>query len=260
MSRYRFALHPKWIVSHVLVALLVVGLCNLGVWQLRRLDDKRTNNDLVVARLDEAEAPVSTLLGAGDAESVVGGVEYRRVNATGTYLRDDEVLVANRSRDGAPGSWVLTPLDLGNGRAVVVNRGWISNTGGLDAVPSVARAPEGKVTVTGIVRPSETRGSIGPKDPTTGTLDMLARADIARLDQQVGADLLPGWIQMTEQVPPRTVTDPKPVPRPSLDEGPHLSYAFQWFFFMTIALVGYPLILRRRAREIELEALEGDGS
>jgi cytochrome oxidase assembly protein ShyY1 len=36
---------------------------------------------------------------------------------------------------------------------------------------------------------------------------------------------------------------------PELDEGPHFSYAVQWFIFSTIAIVGYPLILRRNARE-----------
>jgi hypothetical protein len=38
-----------------------------------------------------------------------------------------------------------------------------------------------------------------------------------------------------------------PVPPPPLSKGPHLSYAVQWFIFTVIALVGYPLILRRQA-------------
>ena len=37
-------------------------------------------------------------------------------------------------------------------------------------------------------------------------------------------------------------------PRPPLDEGPHRSYAWQWAIFSVIAVVGYPLALRRRAR------------
>ena len=38
-----------------------------------------------------------------------------------------------------------------------------------------------------------------------------------------------------------------PVPPPPLSKGPHLSYAVQWFIFSVIALVGYPVILRRQA-------------
>lgn len=45
------------------------------------------------------------------------------------------------------------------------------------------------------------------------------------------------------------------VPLPELSEGPHLSYAVQWFIFATIALVGYPLVLRRviqrRGKEVD---------
>jgi hypothetical protein len=40
------------------------------------------------------------------------------------------------------------------------------------------------------------------------------------------------------------------LPPPELTEGPHLSYAIQWFIFSSIAVIGYPLILRRRAGEL----------
>ena len=40
-----------------------------------------------------------------------------------------------------------------------------------------------------------------------------------------------------------------PVPLPGTRRGPHRSYAAQWFIFATIGLVGYPLILRRVARD-----------
>ena len=52
-----------------------------------------------------------------------------------------------------------------------------------------------------------------------------------------------------------------PVPQPELDAGPHRSYAVQWFIFATIGLVGYPLILRRVARDRSRpEPPVGDGS
>ena len=36
MARYRFALAPKWIVSHLFVLALIITMINLGLWQLRR--------------------------------------------------------------------------------------------------------------------------------------------------------------------------------------------------------------------------------
>ncbi|WP_426572463.1 SURF1 family protein [Aquihabitans sp. McL0605] len=252
MSRYRFALRPKWILSHIFVLSLVVIMINLGIWQLHRLQEKRDRNARVTARSEEPVAQAGDLAAPGQYGKV-GGLEFRRATATGTYLGDQQVLVRGRSNDSAPGSWVLTPLRLSDGTALVVNRGWISNSGEYDAVPKRFAAPTGEVTVTGLVRETETRGSFGSVDPKTGTLTDLARADVARLDQQVDEDLLPYVLQLQVQKPAIRAADPEPVPAPALDEGPHLSYALQWFSFSLMTLIIYPLILRRRAREIERE-------
>ena len=254
MSRYRFALRPRWIISHVFVASMVVAFIFAGFWQLSRLQEKRDRNDRVTARTTEPVAEAGDLADPGAFDDAPP-LEFRRATASGTYLADEEVLVRARSRDSAPGSWILTPLDLGDGKALVVNRGWISNGGQFESVPEQYRAPEGEVTVSGLVRTTETRGSFGPTDPETGTLENLARADVGRIDQQVDEDVLPFYLQLQDQDPAIIGTDPRPVPAPELDEGPHLSYALQWFTFAAMTLVIYPLILRRRAREIEREAL-----
>jgi surfeit locus 1 family protein len=251
MSRYRFALRPKWILSHLFVLALVVGMLWAASWQVDRLHQKQARNRRISARTVMPAVPVGTLSTAGSSFDTTDPIEFRNVTATGTYLRDQELLVRSRSQDGDPGSWVLTPLDLGHGAAVVVNRGWIPNDGRFHTVPSRFRAPSGTVTVTGFVRKTETRGRFGPRDPKTGTLSDLARADVARLDQQVPERLLPLYLQLRKQDPALKPTDPEVVPKPEQDEGPHKSYAIQWLIFTTVALVGYPLILRRRAREIE---------
>lgn len=257
MSRYRFALRPKWIVSHLFVVALMVAMIAASSWQLTRLQEKKDRNAKVTARTGEPVVGVETVIEPGSFDQA-GAVEFRRVTATGSYLAEQEVLVRSRSLDGAPGSWVLTPLQLSDGTAVTVNRGWISNSGQLQSVPERYAAPSGEVTVTGLVRLTETRGRFGPRDPRSGVLDNLARADVARLDQQVPQDLLPVYVQLEEQRPPATGVAPAAVPIPALDEGPHFSYAVQWAIFTLVALVGYPLILRRRAREIEKGALDDD--
>src|SRR4051812_44603936 len=127
MARYRFALRPKWIVSHLFILLLVVTMINLGFWQLRRLHEKRSHNQVVLARAAEPQVPVRTLVQPSDSQAAVGDSEYRRVTATGHYLTGAEVLVRSRSWDTAPGSWVLTPLEFPDGSGIIVNRGWIPN-------------------------------------------------------------------------------------------------------------------------------------
>ncbi len=253
MSRYRFALRPWWILSHVFVLSLVVALFSAGMWQLRRLDERRDRNAVVEARAEVPVADVGGLADPGDFD-VVADLEFRRVTAEGTYLADEEVLVRSRSLEGAPGSWVLTPLLLADGTAVVVNRGWIPNAGQIHEVPDASRAPEGAVEVTGLVRSTETRGRFGSQDPEAGRLTDLARADVARLGDQLDVEVLPFYVQVLGQVPPPVGADqPRPLAAPTLDDGPHLGYAVQWFIFTTVAVVGYPLILRRRAGEAQAE-------
>lgn len=246
---YRFALRPWWIVSHVVVLAIVVSFISLGLWQLRRLDEVKARNAQLAERLAEAPVDVEGLVAAGDTDGA--DLEDRRVTATGTYRPDEVVLIRGRSLDDAPGSWVVVPLDLGDGRVVAVNRGWIRNDGRFTEVPEENRAvPAGEVTVEGLLHGAQERGSFGATDPADGRLTSLARIDLDRLDDQVEGDLVPVWIQLTTPEAGAPEGSPQVLDPPVVnDEGPHLSYAVQWGIFTIIAVGGYPLILRRAARE-----------
>jgi cytochrome oxidase assembly protein ShyY1 len=246
----RFLLRPRWLLSHLFVVLLVVTMVSLGFWQLRRLDEKRDRNALVEARSGQPVTPVSELLDPGDDDAAVDGVRYRSVTATGTYDDAATVAVRNRTQDGVAGAWLVTPLRLEGGERVGVIRGFV----GLAADGSVvdAPAPTGEVTVTGLVA-----------DPDG--LDGTAPRDIAPLLDS-GADILPALIRADESEPPEpNAADPSrpepasivPVPPPELSEGPHLGYAVQWFIFSAIAVIGYPLVLRRVAERRGKEVDDG---
>lgn len=251
---WRFLREPKWLVRHLAVVLLVVAMVAAGFWQLRRHDDKRTYKALVEARQEEPAVPVGDLLdpGASVDDVAVDEVLYRTVVAAGTYLGDETVVVENRTLNGSSGAWVLTPLALDDGTAVVVNRGFIGFDREGDIVAPAA--PEGPVTVEGLLFPSQTRGRFGPTDPADGDLDVLARVDLDRYEAQLDVALLPAYVQAVETTPsepeaaagaPQLVALGPPEP----DEGPHLAYAAQWFIFTTIAVGGYGLLLRKVAAE-----------
>ena len=53
-------LTPRWLIGHVLVLLAVIVLINLGLWQLRRLEQRRALNASILAGL---QAPVTVLTG-----------------------------------------------------------------------------------------------------------------------------------------------------------------------------------------------------
>jgi cytochrome oxidase assembly protein ShyY1 len=256
VARYRFALRPRWILSHLLVLVLVVVMIGLGFWQLRRLDERKTHNASVRANTSLLVAPIDSLLHPNDPSSRGKDLAFRRVTVTGTYDTANEVIIRARSLNQRPGVWVATPLRLANGDAVVVLRGFLPTQGTPDAVPADAEPPAGQVTVEGLVQETQTRGTFGPTDPA-GRLTNMARVDVARLQQQVPYALYPAYVQLKSSQPAQAGTEPEVLPEPVLDEGPHLGYAVQWFLFSTIAIVGYPLILRRSARNRDDE--EGPG-
>jgi surfeit locus 1 family protein len=248
VANARFLLRPRWLLSHLFVVLLVVTMVNLGFWQLRRLDEKRDRNALIEARADQPVTPVGKLLDPGDDHATVERVRFRSVTATGTYDDDATVVVRNRTQDGIAGAWLVTPLRLDGGERVGVIRGFV----GLDSDGSAvdAPAPEGEVTVTGLVADPDGLDGTAPRDIAPllasghGILPALVRADRSDPPEPNAAD--------PTQPEPASIL---PVSPPELSEGPHLGYAVQWFIFSAIAVIGYPVVLlrvvARRGKEVD---------
>lgn len=236
-------------MSHLLVLALFLVMVGAGFWQLQRHGERRDRNEQITNRSAVEPVPLESVLDPGlvgaTLRSDLGESEqYRRVAATGEWRVEDQVLVRNRTLDGAPGFWVLTPLYTADGLGVVINRGWVprsvDESGLAELVP-----PPGTVTVVGTVQPSRSAELFQQPDPPDGVLETLARPDVDRLAKQIDYPLVPFLVQLE----PIAVDElPVELPLPALDSGPHLSYAVQWFVFATIAAVGYPLILRRAAR------------
>ena len=222
---------PIWILGHVIALTAVLSFVRLGVWQLDRLDEKKDRNRIIAARADGPPVDID--------EVAIDEAAYQRITATGRYDADGQLLVRNRSYNGTNGFHVLTPLELDGGVTLLVNRGWV----GLEDAPPPP--PRGAVRIEAFLLASQTRGSVGPRDPA-GELDVVNRIDVARIQQQRDDELFPLYAQLVEPAPPDgalpLVLDPPP-----RDEGPHLSYAIQWFLFAAVVVVGYPLLLRRTA-------------
>jgi surfeit locus 1 family protein len=255
VARVRFLFSPKWLLSHLLVILLVVVMINLGFWQLRRLDEKRDRNALVESRMDQPEVALGRLLDPGDGQPAVDDVRFRKVTATGTYDADATIEVRNRSQDGAPGAWLVTPMTVAGGERVGVIRGFVGYR--PDGSFERAEVPSGRVSVTGLAMdPGRLGGTAGHDlDPLVGERDVLPALLMADASDPAEPDGLDG------PHPERATLEP--VPPPELSEGPHLSYAVQWFIFSTIAVVGYPIVLRRviirRGKEAGDAEAAGDG-
>jgi surfeit locus 1 family protein len=231
------------LAAHVVVLVLAILFISLGIWQLRRLEERRLDNTVGESRFAAEPEELGILLAATGEDR--DSLEFRQATAMGVFQPDDEVLIRSQVFQGAAGFHVITPLLGEGGRAVLVNRGWIPLV--LDQVPvTEAPPPEGPITVTGWARPTQTRGALGPTDPRDGRLVTMSRVDIDRMQQQVPYELDPVYLSLLDDMEGEL---PIASPVPTFDdEGPHLAYAIQWFSFVLIGLVGYFFLIRRAAR------------
>jgi surfeit locus 1 family protein len=241
---YSFVVSRKWIYGHIVALVAIVIFVNMGLWQIRRLHEKQAFNAILTSRTAVDPQPLDeVLLAFGPDQDLL---ELRSVVVTGQYRPDEEIILRSQSFNGVSGHHVLTPLDLGDGRVIIIDRGWVPID--LDEPGRQEFAtPPGQVAIEGFLRKAEVRGSFGPVDPPQGTLAQIARVDIARLGRQVDGELVPVYVQLAGQEPPQDGSLPAVVPLPQPSEGPHRGYAVQWFLFTAVVLVGYPILLRKTA-------------
>lgn len=230
---------PRWLLVHTLVAGLVVLMVNLGLWQLARLDEKRALNTAVAERSNADVVDLGSILPAGTRADTQ--LEWRRITAKGTWDAARAVTILNRSADGVAGTHSVVPLRLDDGRWLLVNRGFVPLT--VDTP-----LPDGQVTVAGYLRPAEERGTLGTVDSLDPSTTEFQRLDIAVIGARLTGDGVPMWLQLADQSPRPTQDWPATIPLPEPDEGPHLSYAFQWFFFSAVAVAGWAVAMRRSLR------------
>ena len=232
---------PRWLLGHVLVVAVCVLFVNLGFWQIRRLDERQLENVVTTNRLAADPLPIEELIAGAGTD--VDSLEFRRATLTGEFEPSEEVLVRSQVHDGTAGWHVVTPLVLADGRAVLVNRGWVPLE--MDAVPVASTPPVGEVTISGWVSLTRIRQAGGATEPE-GRLVQIARVDIDRLQQQVSFSLLPVYVIADQS----GVTFPIALAQPDTsDEGPHLLYAIEWFSFTLISVVGYFFLLRRAVQK-----------
>jgi surfeit locus 1 family protein len=213
----------------------------LGVWQLARLSERRAFNASLEARLDSAPTAVSAL----NPDTAVG--HYRRVYANGHYLYDREVAYAGRSRRGSPGVNLLTPLRItGTDRVVMVNRGWVYSPDAR-AVDHARWREADSAALSGYAETFAPKAS-SPTGPSPSSGDDSARIvhtlNRAVVERAVGLAVAPYLFVQTSDSTLHLDSVPVRLTLPALDEGPHASYAVQWFSFATIAAVGGILLFR----------------
>ncbi|MDX9993115.1 MAG: SURF1 family protein [Anaerolineales bacterium] len=242
-------LTPKWILTSLLVLLAIGVLMRLGFWQLDRLEIRRAFNAhyLEVAGLPPLE------ISAAPAAVDLSQMEYRQATVRGLYDYEAQVALRNQYNDLVFGYHLITPLVLSDGTAILVDRGWIPASGNETPADWRKYDQPGQQTVSGVLRLGEEPEMGGIPDPPLAAgqtrLAFWNNLNLARIDSQISAPLLPVYLQ--PEPGPQNSQPPILPARPEIEitEGPHQSYAMQWFSFAAMLFLGYPFFLRKQFTE-----------
>jgi len=215
--------------------LLATGCVRLGVWQLDRLRQRRARN----AALATTHAlPPLELRGPLPLDAV----RDRRIRARGVYDYTHERLAHGRSFEGVPGVDLVTPLRISPGDAVLVDRGWAPSPDGYHLDRDAYRETD-SATVLGLgLTAPRWRGDVDPERLADSLSYRVAPFVVQQLPDS-SSSARSGSSVASGNVPRRWTM-------PELSDGPHLSYAVQWFSFAVIIVVGSLALLRTRAQAV----------
>lgn len=162
----------------LLTAIMLAALLALGFWQVERLAWKQK----LLARIAERQtAPPFTIAGAADMQALSKqGDEYRRAILRGRYGREQLfwfTQIENKP-DGLPrrdaaGYHVLVPFVLGDGTALLLDRGFVparlkdtpdANPDGAQTLNVILRWPDRRGRFDNADKPSE--GLVYVRDPS----------------------------------------------------------------------------------------------
>ena len=240
----------KLILPSLLVIAAMAVMARLGIWQLDRLSQRRASNVVVSAQLNAARLDLNQALEAAAPviSTTLPGMQYRSVVVRGTYDFSQQVGLRNQVWSDQIGYDLLTPLHIsGTTQIVLVDRGW-APLSDFDAGRLAQYNETGEITIQGVILDSQTQPSLGrmqdaPFNPSRRT-NAFFIANIGRIGQEMPYPLLPIYIQ---QAPDPAWAGP-PYRKEFnlvLSDGPHLSYAIQWFCFALILGIGYPILVRK---------------
>lgn len=242
MSILSLALTRRWLGWLAFTTVFAVVCVLLAQWQWARRVEVVAEMRVVAENWDAAPVELREILPAGS--DLNPAREWTPVVLEGDYLVDEQLLVRNRPLNARPGFEVLTPLLLDSGEVFIVDRGWLPVGSAQDSPDLVPAPPEGRVQVVVRLKPGEpTIAGRGAPEGQIATIHLPELAD--RVDQ---GTVETGAYGLLDSESPSVAERPTAAIRPVNDEGPHLSYTFQWYLFGILGFVGFGWALRQEHR------------
>ena len=229
----------------VFVAALAATLATarLGVWQLDRAAAKQALQQAIDERFAQPPLPAESLARQAEAAALQW---HRQVRVRGVWMPQGTVFLENRQHAGRPGFVVVTPLQLPDGTAVAVQRGWLPRDFVDRTRVAAPPPPGGEVEVVARIAPPPAR-LLEFEGAGSGLIRQNLELDAYA--SEVQRPLRPLSLLQLEGAEPISDGMVRDWPRPSSGVQKHHGYAFQWFALSALLAglyVWFQLIRPRR--------------
>jgi surfeit locus 1 family protein len=231
----RFA--PSWLMTLLTVALCLLFI-RLGEWQWDRGVHRQAEWDAFARGADAA-----VTLGTHSLQALA---RFRRISVAGRWDAEHQFLLDNRSHGGLPGYEVLSPLQLPDGRMLLVDRGWVPFTGSRARLPLITISRSTPVSLTGRLDNLPVGGlALGHAAPSSDALwpKVTSFPTLAELSTALGRTVQPWMLLLDPAGPDGYVRDWQP---PGLSPLRHWSYAIQWWGFAVTLVIIWAIMSARR--------------
>ena len=214
-------------------------LCGLGKWQLDRLQWKL---GLIAAAETRAHAPAVSVDRVFAQHS--SNAEYTHVAVEGEFVGGKRAYLFSQLEDGRIGFEVIEPLQLNDGRTLIVDRGFVPQAG-KDRPANSKPAPSGEVRISGLVRGDQKPGPFTPA-PDEKNMIFYVR-NIPAIASALGIKgTLP--FMLDEDLSGPAGVYPEGGHTRLTFRNDHLQYAVTWFALALVLLVMYFLYHAKRGR------------
>lgn len=231
---------------------LFLGFLTLGTWQVQR----RTWKLDLMARVEQRvhQAPGAVPAESEWPEITAASHEYLPVQAQGQWLLGKSVLTKALTELGS-GYWLMTPLQLGDGQQIIINRGFVPDEQRgqwLQIIADATATPSGAAHIAGLLRVSEPGGGFLRHNDPAGQ-QWFSRDIAAIAHNQSLAHPAPYFIDLgLPAANPAHQPIPDTWPRTGLTvirfHNSHLVYAITWYTLAAM-VIGAAWLVRRHDRQ-----------
>ena len=226
-------------ITSLLTLLFFILFVSLGFWQIDRAEQKRSQHSFFEKRQIKEAVNLDH-----DTIKTVGIVDlvWRKVNATGNFLEQHQILLDNQVHAGQAGYYVYTPFRLEDSEDIIlVNRGWVSTNNDRNLSPRLIMT-KGMISINGVIKEEPRTGLLLTKEHVeklSETITRVQRLTIAEVSDITRIKLLPFIMRLSPESKHGYTKKQQPH---NSGENVHMGYAYQWFAFAIMLLAIYLII------------------